>query len=118
ERMRGRADEIQQLRASLERQIAEQARLRGQLQSELSRVARLDPAEAREIVLQQVREETLRDAADLSRHILEEAQLRAEEKARRLLATVVQRYAGEYTFESTTTSIAITSDDIKGRIIG
>src|SRR5690606_16097334 len=56
--------------------------------------------------------------ADLTRHILDEARLRAEEKARRILATVIQRYAGEYTFESTTTSIAITSDEIKGRIIG
>jgi ribonuclease Y len=44
--------------------------------------------------------------------------MRAEEKARHILATVIQRYAGEYTFESTTTSIAITSDEIKGRIIG
>jgi ribonuclease Y len=39
-------------------------------------------------------------------------------RPRSLLATVVQRYAGEYTFESTTTSIAISSDEIKGRIIG
>jgi ribonuclease Y len=35
-----------------------------------------------------------------------------------LLAIVVQRYAGEYTFESTTTSLAISGDEIKGRIIG
>jgi ribonuclease Y len=70
------------------------------------------------MVLQHAREESLRDAAELSRHILQDAELRAEEKARRILATVVQRYAGEYTFESTTTSIALSGDDIKGRIIG
>jgi ribonuclease Y len=44
--------------------------------------------------------------------------MRAEERARHILATVVQRYAGEYTFESTTASVAINSDEIKGRIIG
>jgi ribonuclease Y len=118
DRLRARASELQQLQASVEARLAEQAEIRAQLQTELSRVANLSPEEAREIVLQQTREECLRDAAELSRHILEDAQLRAEEKARRILATVVQRYAGEYTFESTTTSIAITSDDIKGRIIG
>lgn len=118
ERLRRRADELQNHRAELDRLAAEHRQLRQQLQEELARVARLSAEEARTQILAQVREDAARDAAELSRHILEDAQLRAETKARTLLATVVQRYAGEYTFESTTTSIAISSDEIKGRIIG
>lgn len=118
QRLRERADDAARLRKELEDRLAEQTTLRNQLRDELARTAGLSPAEAREIVLRQSREESLRDAAELGRHLLEDAQRRAEERARHILATVVQRYAGEYTFESTTTSIAITSDEIKGRIIG
>lgn len=118
ERLRRRAEEIQQHRLDLEKTQAELAARQSQLREELIRIARLSPDEAREIVLRQAREEAFRDAAELSRHLLDDAQQRAEEKARQVLATVIQRYAGEYTFESTTTSLAIASDEIKGRIIG
>ena len=60
----------------------------------------------------------LRDATDLTRHILEEAKLKAEEQARRVISLAIQRYAGEHTFETTTATVALQGDDIKGRIIG
>ncbi len=118
EHFRRRCAELQHRREELDRLSQEQLQIRDNLREELARVGRLTHEEARELVLREARDESLRDAADLTRHILDEARLRAEEKARRILATVIQRYAGEYTFESTTTSIAITSDEIKGRIIG
>lgn len=117
-RLREGTDELRRQTAAAAQQQAELASSREQLRLELIRVARLTAEEAREVLLKQAREETLRDANDLARHILEDTQRRADDKARRILATVIQRYAGEYTFESTTTSIAITSDEIKGRIIG
>ncbi len=118
ERLRKRLEDLQERSVQLDGRVVETDRLQAELRAELGRVARLSQAEARELILQQAREETLRDAAELSRHLLEECKRRSEEDARRILATVVQRYAGEYTFESTTTSIAITSEEIKGRIIG
>ena len=85
----------------------------------LQKIANLSQAEAREAVLKRIEQEALRDANTLTRHILDEAKSRAEEKARRILTVAIQRYAGEHTFESTTASIALPSgDDIKGRIIG
>jgi ribonuclease Y len=66
-----------------------------------------------------VEQESLKDANALSRHILEEARSKAEEKARRIISVAIQRYAGEHTFENTTASITLTGgEDIKGRIIG
>lgn len=118
ERLRLRADQLQQEYANLTSRAAETDRLQSELRAETIRVARLSPEEARDIVLLRAREETQRDAVEMSRRLIDEAQRRAEEKARNILATVVQRYAGDYTFESTTASIAITSDEIKGRIIG
>src|SRR5205085_8713746 len=48
----------------------------------------------------------------------EDAKLKAEEKARRIISVAIQRYAGQHTFESTTATIVLQGDDIKGRIIG
>ncbi|HWF20031.1 MAG TPA: ribonuclease Y, partial [Verrucomicrobiae bacterium] len=42
----------------------------------------------------------------------------AEEKARQIISMAIQRYAGEHTFETTTATIALHGEDMKGRIIG
>ncbi len=56
-------------------------------------------------------------AGRLQRH---EENLRqcCEEKARRILATAIHRYASEHTANSTVSTVDIPSDDMKGRIIG
>ena len=86
---------------------------------QLEKIAGLSQAQARESVLKQAEQEALKDANTLSRHILEDARCKAEDKAKRIISIAIQRYAGEHTFENTTASIALTGgEDIKGRIIG
>ena len=84
----------------------------------LQKVGSLSQEEARDMLLRRVEQEALRDANNLTRRVVDEARLKAEEKARHILSTAIQRYAGEHTFQTTTASIAIHGDDIKGRIIG
>jgi len=85
----------------------------------LQKVAGLSETEARDALLKKVEMEALQDANTLSRHILDEAKSRAEEKARRIISLAIQRYAGEHTFESTLASVVLPNgEDIKGRIIG
>ncbi len=85
---------------------------------ELEKAAHLTMAEARRVLLQEVEREALQDGADLTRRMIEEAKARAEEQARRVLSTAMQRYAAEHTYETTTATVALQGDDIKGRIIG
>jgi ribonuclease Y len=56
-------------------------------------------------------------ASRLQKH---EEQLKqaSEEKARRVLATAIHRYAAEHTADTTVSTVDIPSDDMKGRIIG
>lgn len=116
------AEEKQSLgrqRESLKAREETLSRLESQWSEQLQKAASLSPAEARDALLKRVEQEALRDANTLTRHILDDAKGKAEEKARRILTLAIQRYAGEHTFESTTASIALpTGDDIKGRIIG
>jgi ribonuclease Y len=117
---------IQQQKEALKQQSAEirgreqdLEKLEQQARKEIERIAGLTQAEARESFLKKVEQEALRDANTHSRHILEEARSKAEEKAKRIISLAIQRYAGEHTFENTTASIALTGgEDIKGRIIG
>src|SRR5262249_32705039 len=62
--------------------------------------------------------ESLQDASTLTRRIVDEAKSRAEEKARRIISLAIQRYAGEHTFETTSATIALPDEELKGRIIG
>lgn len=106
-----RERELQSARANLD-QLIERRR------EELHRLSQCSADEARSLLLKEVEQESLRQANDLSRHILEQSRSRAEEQARRIISLAIQRYAGAHTFESTTSTVALQGDDIKGRIIG
>ena len=110
--------ELDQQQVSLavhQREAADLLRLR---REELQKIAHCNEAEARALFLREVENEALHDAADLVRHIQDEARLKAEDEARRVLSLAIQRYAGDHTFETTTSTVALQGDDIKGRIIG
>lgn len=84
----------------------------------LAKLAGLNPAEAREQLLKQIEDETHSDAAHLIRNILDDAKIRGEDKARNIVALAIQRYAGTHTSDISTATVALTGDDMKGRIIG
>ena len=109
---------LQQRAEAIERQQRELAEISRQQIEELQKIARLSPSEARAEFLKRVEQETLGEANDLSRSILEEAKAKAEEKARQIISVAIQRYAGNHTFENTTATISLQGDEIKGRIIG
>lgn len=116
--LRQRGEQLDLARADLERASQITKRLADEWKTRLETTSQLDSTAARTLLLKEVERESARDAADLSRHILDEARLHAEEQARRILATAIQRYSATYTFETTTATVALTGDDMKGRIIG
>jgi ribonuclease Y len=102
----------------LESSQAELARQNQLRREQLLHLAHLSESEARETILKEIEQETLKDAADLARHILENARSNAENEARRIISTAIQRYAGEHAFENSTAAITLPNEEIKGRIIG
>lgn len=79
---------------------------------------KLSQHEARAQILRDAEQSSLKDAAEINRRIIDDAKKHAEHDARRVISLAIQRYAGAHTFESTTATVSLIGDDIKGRIIG
>jgi len=84
----------------------------------LHEMAQMTKDEAVEELLGRIEGDTRHEAGKLIRKITEEAEAEAKEKAQEITLQAIQRYASETTSESTVRSVAIPSDDMKGRIIG
>ncbi|MBM3879789.1 MAG: ribonuclease Y [Verrucomicrobia bacterium] len=89
-----------------------------QRRERIERLAHLTQVEARALVLKEAEAEARKDAGELTRRIVGEAKARGDEEARRLISLAIQRCASEHTFETTTSTVALNGDDLKGRIIG
>ena len=85
---------------------------------ELERVAQIDRNQAKELLLERVSEQSRSEMGRVTRKIVEEAEDGAKDEAKEILINAIQRYANEHSSESTVRTVAIPSDDMKGRIIG
>ncbi len=106
-----RETETNTIRGDLER-LKEEARF------ELEKLAGIDVAAAKQEMLAQVEDEARREAMILVRDLEIKAREEADRRARRILATAIQRLASEVVTESTVSTVELPSDDMKGRIIG
>jgi ribonuclease Y len=58
------------------------------------------------------------EGAKLIKRIENETKEQADKKAKKILATAIQRYAGDFVAERTVSVVQLPSDEMKGRIIG
>jgi ribonuclease Y len=93
-------------------------RLKEEARFELEKLAGIDVGAAKQEMLSQVEDEARREAMILVRDLEIKAREEADRRARRILATAIQRLASEVVTESTVSTVALPSDDMKGRIIG
>ncbi len=85
---------------------------------ELHRVAEMPVEDAKRILLEKLEGEIRSESGVLMRNVLDETKEKAEKEARKIITNAIQRYASDCTYERTTATIPITSDEMKGRIIG
>src|SRR6266566_2883241 len=84
----------------------------------LEQVAGLTAQEAKQELLRGLEDEARSEAAALARELKEQAKKGADREAQKILAVAIQRLAPESTAETTVSTVAIPSDEMKGRIIG
>ncbi|MEO5965530.1 MAG: ribonuclease Y [Candidatus Limnocylindrales bacterium] len=84
----------------------------------LELVSGLSAEDAKGILIEAIRDEAEHDAVKLARSIERRARDEAQEKAREIIVTAMQRVAADHTAEHTVTVVHLPSDEMKGRIIG
>jgi ribonuclease Y len=85
---------------------------------ELERVSGLSAAQAKQVLVREVEEQARHDSARLLRQIDEETKREADRRVRNILSVCMGRLAAGHAAETTVTVVQLTSDDMKGRIIG
>ena len=90
----------------------------GEQRMRLERISGLTGDEAKELLIKAMENEARYEAAKLIKRIENESREQADRKARKIIATAVQRYSGDYVSEKTVSVVNLPSDEMKGRIIG
>ncbi|MBY0113699.1 MAG: ribonuclease Y [Phycisphaerales bacterium] len=111
ESLKAREQNMQARESELDRIIKEQ-------KDKLFQLTGLTPEQAKAELLVKVEEDSRHEVSKVVRRITETAENEAREKAREITLMAVQRYATEHTSDATVRTVAIPSDDMKGRIIG
>lgn len=88
------------------------------LQDKLANVSHMTVEKAREELKAAMEEQTRRDLSDHLTQIEKDMKAEAYKKSLRILTTAISRYASEVSTERTVSSVALTSDEMKGKIIG
>lgn len=113
-----RESDATRIREQLDQQRTQVEELRQEQLREIERVSGLTSEEAREVLLLEIDKEVREDAVRRLRLVEAETKETADQRAREILATAMQRLATDVVTESTVSVVPIPSDEMKGRIIG
>lgn len=109
---------LQGKEAKLDHARNELQKVEEQRKQELERISNLTAGEAKELLLAQVEREIRDEANKRFREIEQELKEEADGRARKIIATAMQRLTGDVVSETTTSVVPLPSEDMKGRIIG
>ncbi len=85
---------------------------------ELEKIAGLTKKQAKDMVLKKVEEMMNLEISAYIKERETEAKLEADKKAKTLMVSCMQKYAGDVANEQTVTVVSLPNDEMKGRIIG
>jgi ribonuclease Y len=138
-RIRQKEQSLSQKEGNLEKQIKENATIKENLQRQtevvnlkrielekhqeehikrLEKVAGLSAEDAKAQLIESLRQEAQTKALALQQEIVEEAKVKANKEARKIIIQTIQRTAAEQAIENAITVFNLESDEIKGSIIG
>ncbi len=91
---------------------------RNELKTELERISGLSKEEAREKLVAEIDQDMKEYEAKKIRQAEKNIELGADEKAQHILVEAMQKVATDYVGETTTKTIKVEDDKVKGRVIG
>ena len=102
----------------LEKKAEEYEQLSQEANRQIESIAGLSAAEARNILMENMKAEARSEAQAYINNVMDEARLNANKEAKRIVINTIQRTATETAIENAVTTFPIENDEIKGRIIG
>ena len=102
----------------IEKKKEELDNLQAQEREKLETISGLSAEEAKERLVESLKEEAKTQAQSYINDIMDDAKLTANREAKRIVIQSIQRVATETAIENSVTVFHIESDEIKGRIIG
>lgn len=119
------SNEYNQLKANLDKQLEIVSIKRSELEKHqeehikrLEKVSNLSAEEAKNELIEAMKEEARTGAMAHIQEIVEEAKVNASKEAKKIVIQSIQRVAAEQTIENAITVFNLESDEIKGQIIG
>jgi ribonuclease Y len=106
-----KSDEVEKNEQKYHELIEEQKR-------QLEKISSLTMEQAKELLIRAMENEARHEGAKLIKRIENETNEQADKKAKKIIATAIQRYAGDYVAERTVSVVNLPNDEMKGRIIG
>lgn len=97
---------------------AEVEQMHREAQDELTKISGLSAEEAKEKLVESLKDEAKTAAASYINDIMDDAKMTATKEAKRIVIQSIQRVATETAVENSVTVFHIDNDEIKGRIIG
>ena len=125
EQNKRREDKLDSDKENLEAQMEiiksrkeEMEKIKSQQVSILEKISSLSADEARDQLMETLKDEAQTKASSFVKDIVEESKLTATKEAKKILIQTIQRTASEHAIENCVSVFNIESDDIKGKIIG
>ena len=85
---------------------------------QLEKISGMTMDEAKDLLIKAMENEARHDGAKMIKKITTEAKETADKEAKKIIATAIQRYAGDFVAERTVSVVPLPNDEMKGRIIG
>ena len=104
--------------AEVQKAYQEIGELKNQQQQALEEIASLSVSEARQVVMKRGEDDARHDLAKLHYELEGEYKAKADENARRIITTAINRLATDVVSEATTSVVHLPNDEMKGRLIG
>ncbi len=104
--------------AAAEAQQAEIGQIKKSQLEMLERISGFSVEEAKAFIIASVRDDVTHEMAIKIKEIETQAKDEADERARKIITTAIQRCAADHTSEITVSVVPLPNDEMKGRIIG
>ena len=119
ENLRQKVEGQQAMLEQREEQLdAREADLVNQERSKLEELSGLSAEEAKNQLIESLKDEARTNAAAYINEIMDEAKINANKEAKRIIIQSIQRVATETAVENSVTVFHIDNDEVKGRVIG